>query len=261
MNDLTNKLLGWFLIIASVFMAAKAASEIREFKFIGQAPNLTNMISITGSGEAFAKPDVAEISFSVTAESATVADTQDKAAKVENEVTAFLKKEGVEGKDIKTGNYSLSPRYEYRATVCTPTYCPPGDKRVLVGYEVKESIVVKVRKIDGAGKILAGLGGFGVTDISGINLTVDDPEKAKNEARREAIKEAREKAEELARDLDMRLKRIVSFSEDNGGGIAPMYGLEKMGIGGAVDVAARAPSLPAGENAFHSNVTITYEIE
>lgn len=261
MDNLTNKLLGWFLIIASVFMAAKAVSEIRGFKFIGQAPNMTNLISITGSGEAFAKPDVAEISFSVTAESATVADTQDKAAKVENEVTAFLKKEGVEEKDVKTSNYSLSPRYEYRATVCTPTYCPPGDTRVLIGYEVRESIVVKVRKIDEAGKILAGLGGFGVTDISGVNLTVDDPEKAQNEARREAIKEVREKAKELAQDLDVRLKRIVSFSEDNGGAITPLYGLEKMGIGGAADVSVRAPSLPVGENAFRSNVTITYEIE
>src|SRR5690606_38170187 len=99
----------------------------------------------------------------------------------------------------------------------------------------------------------------GVTDIYGPNFTVDDETELKREARQKAIEDARAKARQLADDLDVRLVRVVSFSE-NGGGYYPMFAR-----GAAMDMAVSseakaAPELPTGENTITSYVTITYEI-
>src|SRR3989344_5166234 len=204
----------------------------------------------------------AVISFSIVAEGTKVADVQTKAGDIEKKVLAFLKEKNIADKDVKTQNYSLSPRYEYRSTVCSPTYCPPGDNRTLVGYEVRESILVKVRSVDSAGEIVGGLGTLGVTDMSGVNLTVDDPDKVKRDARTKAIADAEQKAEELASDLGVTLSRIVSFTEGEGGTPPMPLMMEKFGRGGDAGVAVSAAlELPVGENIYRSTVSITYEIE
>ncbi|KKW28006.1 MAG: hypothetical protein UY69_C0002G0023 [Parcubacteria group bacterium GW2011_GWF1_52_5] len=251
-----------FLGVATVFVATKVLTELRQFKFIGRIPGSVNVVTVTGVGESTARPDVAEVSFSIVAEGAKVADVQTKAGDIEKKALAFLKEKNIADKDVKTQNYSLSPRYEYRNTVCSPTYCPPGDNRTLVGYEVRESILVKVRSIDSAGEIVGGLSTLGVTDVSGINLTLDDPDKAKRDARALAIVNAQRKAEELASDLGVALSRIVSFTEGEGGAPPMPYMMEKFGRGGDAGVAvSAAPELPVGENIYRSTVSITYEIE
>lgn len=255
------KFVSIFLGVATVFVAVKALAELRSYQYIGRTPGSVNVITVSGAGEATARPDIAEVSFAITAEGSKVADVQKNAADIEKKALAFLKEKGIDDKDVKTSNYTLSPRYEYRQQLCTPTYCPPSGTRTLTGYEVREDVLVKVRAIDTAGSIVGGLGTLGVTNISGITLTVDDLDKVKREARADAIKDAKRKAETLAEDLGVSLTHIVSFNEDNG---RPFYaaGIEKMGLGMGGDVAtAPAPALPTGENTYTSTVTITYEID
>jgi uncharacterized protein YggE len=95
--------------------------------------------------------------------------------------------------------------------------------------------------------------------MSGPNFTIDKEDVLKEQARKMAIDEAKEKAEKLSKDLGVKLVRIVSFSENNGGYGMPMYYDKEMS---AVSSAGRAPApeLPTGENKIISNVTITYEI-
>lgn len=256
------KFVSIFLGVATVFVAVKALAELRSYQYIGRTPGAVNVVTVSGTGEATARPDIAEISFAVTAEGSKVTDVQKNATDVEKKVLAFLKEKGIADKDVKTSNYNLSPRYEYRQPLCTATYCPPSGTRTLTGYEVREDIQVKVRAIDTAGAIVGGLGTLGVTDLSGINLTVDDLEAVKRQARADAIKNAQEKAETLADDLGVSLNRIVSFAEDNGGTPYPLT-MSKMGLGmgGDAVAVAPAPTLPVGENTYRSTVTITYEID
>ncbi len=250
-----------FLGVATVFVAVKILSSLREFKFIGGTPGSVSVITVTGKGESSAKPDIAEISFAIVKDGKKVTDVQSQASEIEKKVLAFLKEKGIDDKDVKTVNYSLSPRYEYRAVVCSQSYCPPGGDQTLVGYEVRQDMLVKVRAIDGAGEIVSGLGTLGVTNVSGINLTLDDPDKVQRDARSKAIADAKEKAEQLASDLGVNLRNIVSFSEGNVGVLAPVY-MEKFGRGGAADSpVAASPSLPIGENTYNTSVSITYEIE
>jgi len=263
-NDkkLITKFVVIFLGTATIFVAVQVLFNLREFKFIGRTPGSISTITVTGTGEVSAKPDVAEVSFAISKDGKTVSEVQSQASDIEKKVIAFLKEKGIADKDVKTVNYSLSPRYEYKTTVCSPTYCPPtSDNRTLIGYEVRQDMLVKVRAIDTAGEIIGGLGTLGVTDVSGINLTLDDPDKTQRDARAEAISDAKQKAEELANDLGVNLRTIVSFSDRNGGTPTPIY-MEKLSSGMGMDTAVSStPTLPTGENTYSSSVSITYEIE
>ena len=139
--------------------------------------------------------------------------------------------------------------------------CPPvTSSPKIIGYEVSQSIQVKVRDTAKAGQVLEGLGSLGVQNISGPNFTVDDEDAVRAAAREEAIKEAREKAKVLAKQLGVSLGKVTSFYENEGG--YPMYGYGKGGAAMESDirVSAVAPTLPMGENETNVSVTVTYEI-
>jgi len=249
------------LVLLGLFLAAKTLAEIKSYRYIGGGVPVSNTVTVSGEGEIFAVPDIATFSFSVVAQKPTVDEAQKVAGETINKAIAYLKGKGVEEKDIRTENYSAYPRYEYQqapSQPCTLYGCPPG-KQVLTGYEVNQTISVKVRNTKIAGELLTGVGEFGVTNISGLQFTIDDEDALMAQARSKAIADAKAKAEALAEDLDVRLVRIVNFSES--GGPYPIYyakGLEVTdGRGGGTAV---PPEIPTGENKITSNVTITYEI-
>lgn len=260
-----NRRVGAALIIlffsGALYLVGQFINGAREYSFIGAGVEPQTTVSVAGEGEVFAVPDIAQFSFSVRKEAKTMMEAQKLSAEKMNEVLAFLKESGIEEKDIKTQNYSAGPRYEWQQSaqvICRDGYCPPQGKQVLIGYEVSQTISVKVRSTDKAGEILSGAGEKGATDLSGIEFTIDDEEKLKREARQKAIADAEVKANELAGDLGVKLVRVVSFSE-SGTPVYPMF--SKLQAADSREMAgAVAPEIPVGENKIVSNVTIVYEI-
>ncbi len=250
------------LVLSSLFVLAKTVNEFKKGAYIGRDTSLQNTIVVSGEGEEFAKPDLVTFSFSVVEEKKTVADAQKVATEKSNKTIAFLKGEGIAEKDIKTTSYNIYPKYETiygSATICTREWCPPNPgKQIIMGYEVSQSIEVKVRDLEKAGELLSGIGSLGVSNVSGLTFDVEKKEEVQAKARAEAITDAKKKAEVLADDLGVSLVRIASFSEN---GYTPTY----YGRGGVISMKADgafapAPEIPMGENKFISNVTITYEI-
>ncbi len=256
--------LAFVLVVLGIFLVFKAVGAMKEVRFIGSGTTATNTISVSGEGEAFAVPDIAEISFTASKDAKTMEEAQKTVTDITKKAMDYLKAQGIADKDIKTSDYNGYPRYEWqeKAVACLAgQYCPPTNgKNVLVGYSVSETITVKVRKTDQAGTIVTGLGALGVSNITGPNFTVDNDDAIKAEARAKAIDDAKGKAQELAKQLGVKLVRIVNFSE-NGNTPYPMYSKAMdmaYGVGGAA--APEAAPLPTGENKYSSNVSITYEI-
>lgn len=253
------KLISVFLIIMSVFMVFKTIGAYKENKYIGQ-DIIGRTMYFTGEGEVFAVADIATFSFSAIGEGETPADAQNMSAEKVNQAVDYLKENGVEEKDIKTTDYNLSPRYEWKNNPdvsCYGTGCPQS--RVLIGYEVTQTISVKVRETSKAGEYLAGIGSFGLDNISSINFSIDDEDGLQREARKLAIEDAKNKAEELSKDLGVKLVRIVNFSESGAYPYATKAAV--YGIGGGAMEDAIVPQIPVGENKISSSVTITYEIK
>ncbi len=218
-----------------------------------------NVITVEGTGEVNTVPDIARITFTVSESATSVKTAQDLATKKTDAALAALKKLGVADKDVKTLGYNVSPKYDYNQP------CPPGGMcpmisgtPKIVGYDVSQTVEVKVRDTAKAGEVLAALGTEGVQNISGPEFTVDDQDQAKEDAREKAIDEARTKAKKLASELGVRLGHVVSYSE-GGSYPQPMYA-----TGGKVlSMDARvesAPTLPVGENKTSVTVMVTYEI-
>ena len=252
-----NRVMGTLVLVA-LFIALSAFASLTFKQSNRLADAKPAMINVTGTAEVFAIPDIAQFSFGVRAEGADVKTVKDQSAASVNAVLKYLKEQGIEDKDIKTENYYQSPKYRYVQTPCVfGSVCPPGEQ-VQDGFEVVQTISIKVRKVETVGELLSQVGTLGATDISGITFTVADEEAVKADARDKAIVDAKAKAAKLASSLGVRLVRIVSFNENVGGGY-PMYAAAPMAdMAGAKE--AIVPAVPVGENKTTSNVTITYEV-
>ncbi len=243
------------LTILAVILVVKEAKSI---SYVGANPNVSNTINVSGTGEAVAIPDIATFSFSVNETAKTVAEAQTAATNRTNAALKAIKDGGVAEKDIKTTSYSINPHYEYQNSLCTVNSCPPS-RSILTGYEVGQTIQVKVRDLGKAGALFATIGGLGVQYVNNLAFSVDNPDGVNAEARAKAITDAQSKAEKLAKQLGVRLVRIISFSENGSPRTPIIYG---MGAAKTVsmDSYSPAPQIPVGEDKVVSNVDITYEI-
>lgn len=233
-----------FILIVSYGVGVKNA--VREGKFIGLSPESKNIISFSGEGKIFAKPDIAEINLSVMNEEKTVISAQDKNTKAMNKIVGILKGNGVAEKDIKTTSYNIYPRYDW-----------VKDKQALAGYRVEQTVQVKIRDLEKVGKIIDESVSAGANEVGQLRFAIDEPEKLKEQAADLAIADAKMKAERVAGILGVNLIRVVRFSETGTEPpIRPFYKMMEAGAGGG----AEAPQIEAGEQEIVSNVSIEWEI-
>lgn len=245
-------------IILVVFLAVLTIKEIKSISYVGKDIPLTNNISVTGKADVVSIPDVATFSFSITETGKTVADAQAKATEKTNNALKAVRAGGVQDKDIKTLSYSINPHYEYTQGTCTTYVCPPG-KSILTGYDVSQTIEVKVRDLAKAGDLFDSIGSVGVQNVNGLTFAIDNIDTIKAQAREKAITNARQKAEKIAKDLGVSLVRITSFYDSSDDVIYP-YGREGMGGDVMTIKASVAPEIPKGEQKVTASVSITYEI-
>ncbi len=258
------KIAGSAVVLLTVFLAIISVKELKSIGYVGTDKPVYNTISVNGKGEAVTIPDVATFSFSVTETGKTVSDAQLKAATKINAALKAVKDAGVEDKDVKTTSYSINPHYDYQDGVCAPNggYCKPG-KSVLNGYDVAQSIEVKVRDLTKAGSVFSTIGNLDVQNVNGLSFSIDDIDKVKADARAKAIIDAKAKAEKLAKDLGVSIVRITSFYDSSDQ--PSYYGREGMGgdmmMSAKVSIAPVSPQIPTGEQKVVSTVSITYEIK
>lgn len=221
-----------------------------------QRPNL----SVTGEGKLFVRPDIARFTATVVTDGAHVGDAQNQNSHMSGAAIDFLKKQGVQDKDIKTITYSVEPQYQYdnRPPLCSFTHpsvvpCPVNTPPRIVSYEVRNSVEIKVRDLNKIDDLLQGVVSAGANEVGSVTFTVEDEKAAMANARRQAIEDAQAKAVVLARDLGVRIKKIVGFSESGGGPIYYGRALEAQVSGEGT------PPVQPGEQEIRSNVTITYE--
>jgi len=255
--------------VLALFLLIATLSELKSIQFIGSGVTASNTISVSGEGSVFAVPNTASFTVTVQETAKDVTTAQTKANKENNGILAYLKGQGIDEKDIQTTDYNIYPQYDYQRAACPASTdgsyvpCPPG-RQILTGYQVTETLSVKVRDTSKAGTILSGVGSLGASQVSGLSFTLNDADQVAYEAqaRGKAIDDAHTKAEALAKQLGVSLVRVVGFNENSGG---PIYYAKTMaadmGYGGAMPAEAPAPEISAGQNKITSNVSVTYEIQ
>lgn len=211
-----------------------------------------NTVSMSAEGRVSATPDLATITVGVTSNGNTAKAVQDDMAKKVNQIIDFVKKQGIDPKDITTSNFSVYPNYDYQR----------GTNEI-TGYQGNETVTVKIRGVDKSTEkvsiILDGATASGGNQIQGVYFSFEDPDNLRQEARKQAIAKARQKAQELADEVGLKLGKIVSISDNTGSYPVPMpYAAEGLGGGGG---AKSAPDIEAGSQDISASVTITFEIK
>lgn len=211
-------------------------------------------MTMQGVGQVFATPDTALVTSGVTAEGKTAREALDANTAAMNKLIATLKDAGIEPRDIQTSNFSVNPQYVYTDSKDANGYPLPP---LLTGYQVTNTVTVKVRKRADLGAILDQMVNAGANTINGVSFSVDDTGKLLDEARKMAFADARAKAGLYAGAAGVELGTILSISEQAGFSQPEPYMLKDMR---AVAAAAPVP-VEAGEVAYSITVSVEWALD
>lgn len=202
-------------------------------------------ITVQGIGNIVVAPDQAMISGGVISEAATAAEALAANSKALAGVVEKLKAAGVAEKDMQTNGFSVQPKYtDYGKTDKAP---------VIDGYQVSNSISIKVRDMAKLGDLLDAMVASGSNAINGVSFIVSDADKRSDDARKAAVADARRKAELYAAAAGVKLGKVLSMSEGGAAVPQPMYRMAAMS-------AEAAPPMLSGEETLSASVTIVYEL-
>jgi uncharacterized protein len=239
-------------IVGLVLLALVIVAVVFGFLQFGNNPKtpMTGQpegLSVSGDATVYATPDVAKVSLGITKTGKTVAEVKDALAKVTDSITAAIKDQDIEDKDIQTTNLNIYPQYSRS-----------GNTQI-TGYTGDHTITITVRDLDKVDTLTDSAVKAGANKVSNVSFTVEDPEKWWQEARTEALAEAKEKAKQMAKDADIRLGRIISINEWSN----QPYPLDGSGYGGmeikpTSDTASIG--IQPGNLELQVNVSLIYQI-
>jgi uncharacterized protein YggE len=235
-------------LMGVVYLAVLTHNAAKQFDYIGRPTTQRDTIAISGEGKVTAVPDIATVSIGLQTQKAKVSDAQAENTKKMNAIITKLQELGIAKADLQTSSYNIWPQYDY-----------VNGTQVQHGFMVSQSVDVKIRKLDAVGDVLAAAGTLGANQVGGVNFTIDDPEKIRQEARLKALEAAKVKAKALADAAGVKLGKVVGFSESvSGGGPMPIFYAKAdaaSGMGGAP-----SPSVEPGSQDVVVDVTVNYEI-
>ena len=239
-------LFGILLVYVIVLVGTMIRNNINEYSYIGQADRMERTILVQAEGKVTAKPDIAVTTMGMIVDGSTVAEAQQKNTSVMNSLNSKLKVLGISEDDIQTTNYNIYPQYDYLE----------DEGRVLNGYQVSQSVNVKIRNLEKANQVLALAGEVGANSVSGLEFTIDDRDIYKNEARDLALQKIGEKARMLSQSLGVRIIGVVSYDEYEGGenDFGPYRAYAESGFGGDT------PVIESGSMDVKMNLNVTFEI-
>jgi uncharacterized protein len=161
-------------------------------------------VSVVGSGQVSAPPDVLRISLAVEHVATDVAVGVTQVAERTDAVMAALRAQGVEAAAINTTEVTVYQEYRERDT--SPA------------YRAAHLLTVTTKELTGFGALLNAAVDAAGNSLSVHSLTFDVEDKTPllTQARQLAFRQAREKAEELAALAGYSLGSVSSISESHG---------------------------------------------
>ncbi len=146
-------------------------------------------ISVTARGEIKVSPDRATIQISVQTRAATAAAAAAENATKQQAVMTALRALGLGNDQLSTINYNVYPEQRYEQ----------GKEPVIVAYNVTNTILVDVRKLNQVGLVIDAALAHGANMITSLQFYASNTEAARRSAIGVAIEKARADAEAAAR--------------------------------------------------------------
>lgn len=205
-------------------------------------------ITVQGSSSVTVAPTIAYVSIGVTTFNKNAAAAQSENAVKMDRVYKTLASLGIKKEKIKTVNYNISPRYDYKNNVAT-----------LTGYNVINSIRATVTDLKKVSDVLDMTVKEGVNQSNSISFGVTDEERDRLylQALSQAVVKAKEKANTIAAAAGIAISKPANIIEGSSAHfVQPNYRAMDM-----VKIASEAAPTPIseGEMTIEANVTVIYD--
>ena len=226
---------------------------------LAQSETHTRRIVASGEGSAVAVPDMAFIRVSFKALEASPQAALDAGLAVMAPLIAALKDLEIDDRDMQSNNLNLQPKYGPDG--CGSAYANEPVACTLSGFEMSNSLAVRVRDLDRLGEVLAVFAASEGGEIGDMSFSSSRPDELAAEAYADALRKARQRAELSATTLGVSLGDIVDVRETTIG-----YGDNRPatladGIVYQADGEAdMTVMLPRGELTFNKEVEVTWTI-
>ncbi|MGV8998584.1 MAG: SIMPL domain-containing protein [Parvibaculaceae bacterium] len=209
-------------------------------------------MTITGTGDVSARPDIAYLDSGVVSEGKTAADALAENTKAMNAIFTGLEAMKIAKEDIRTSQFSVNPLYTQ------PPQRPDGtqDAPAIRGYQVTNQVSVTVRKLDTLGAVLDKLVTLGSNRVDSVRFEIEKPEPLLDKAREAAVTDAMRKAKLYAKAAGVTLGAVTNISE-SGNYQQPMY-MKASAM--AMRDSAPVP-MAAGTQQLSASVSVTVAIE
>ncbi len=169
-------------------------------------------IEVTGMGLVTQSPDVVKITFVVETQDASAQGANRTNAEKTDRLIRELKRLGISSEDLKTLNYSVSPRYRD----------PSRKERDLtpLGFVVSNAVEVTIRRMSEIGPTIDKAVAAGATRVNHMRFEISDPAGARAEALKLAMKHAKAEAMTLLNETPHQLGHVLRI-RTQGGFFAP----------------------------------------
>lgn len=204
------------------------------------------LVTVSGEHTIKVAPDEAEVNFTVSTKLKEAPETQSENDRIVSRALAYLAKQGISKKDIRTTRVSLRPHIEYIS-----------DKERKELYMAQQSVTFRLRDLDKLPALLSGLVDLGVNHVDDVDFKASNLKELQIQARSEAVLDAKLKAETLAGALDQRIGgayQIIDQTSESNPPRPVMYRMEAQ----AADASA---SIAPGEIEVKAQVTIKFLLQ
>ncbi|MEM8792022.1 MAG: SIMPL domain-containing protein [Pseudomonadota bacterium] len=220
-------------LIGLAFVATPALAEDR-----------TATMTFSGTGNVTVVPDEATVSLGVVTQARTAAQALADNTPAVERLIALLREVGVADEDLATERFDVSPVYGRQV----------DNARQITGYQVSNSLRVRIVKLADLGPVLDKAVNAGATSVGAIQMRYSDREGALDEARVLALGEAKRKAALMAEAAGLALGDILSIQE--GGAIGPRPLQRSFAL-----AEASAVPIEPGSATISAMVSVVWEIE
>jgi uncharacterized protein YggE len=210
-------------------------------------------ISVQGFGEVKVKPDVANITFNLSATNLDFKKAVNELNSKVNSLSKALRKIGVPKEEIYSSNYNINKEFKHNYKT--------GEK-IFLGFKVSHSIALQVgADTKSVNKVFSAL--IKSLDDIELNLSfgIKDIEKLKDIMIANAIKDANKKANVIAETAKVQLGDIISINYN----VAPMH---NRGSSNYVSLSKKMATAPVMVDDFNpaditqkTSVSIVWKIE
>lgn len=197
-----TRLVGAALIAAISALSTSAHGQAPGAPGAPGAPE-PSAISVSGLGEARVTPDRATATIGVETRRPTASQAAAENARQTRAVIEAIRAAGIAAEDITTNDYAVVPDYQYdQATRSSP----------LKGYFVRNTVRVRILKIENTGAVLDAALGKGANTIHSVELYSSTLQSARRDALANAVEQAKADAEVIAKAAGGTLGPLIELN-------------------------------------------------